>query len=117
MDSIDSSYTDENGITHNVTTNTCEICGLKYLEDSYVVSVDGCITTIKKTISYVKGEQVISSYSGEYTEENHNYVYSYEKHGETCDDGYTVTGVCSVAVIRILMMLWVMITITYMNLN
>ena len=71
----------------------CQKCGGEYYHASTTQN-EGCVYTTTYEYHYaINGETVYhKSYTDSY--ENHDYEYTYEKHGETCDDGYTVTAVC-----------------------
>jgi len=87
---------DENGITHYVTTQICQNCGLKYVTESWTTVESVCISTEHALIAVYSGETVILSYEQAYSEENHEYEITYEMDGDDCEDGYYVNMYCTV---------------------
>ena len=75
---------------------TCENCKATKKYKTFTTEKDeNCQYTTTETHVYiVNGEEV---YSTEITRinTNHTIEYSYEKYGETCNDGYMITAVCT----------------------
>ena len=75
---------------------TCSSCGLVHVVKRWTEPTGTC--TYKShydTYAYLNGELVFSN--EEYSSgANHDYEYTYELEGETCEDGYTVTMTCTV---------------------
>ncbi len=94
-------YTDENGIEHEITRVTCLNCGLTYITDIWE-SKSGCevwrYTEITVTIASADGTAVtiVSGTREELYEESHNWEFEFDLKGDSCQDGYYVTGTCSV---------------------
>ncbi len=96
--SSDSVYeTDENGIGHWIYTYSCETCGFKFVEDDYTVR-EGCYDVSYRTYTAYAGDEVlVDAYSYVYSRwARHDYSYSFEINGESCEDGFTATGICRV---------------------
>ncbi|MBQ8320644.1 MAG: hypothetical protein IJX81_07195 [Clostridia bacterium] len=88
-------YTDDNGVKHTVETRTCANCAFVWTLDRYSEK-NGCKVTNYTTYTVSFGDTVIvdgfKAVSGKYSE--HDYQYSFELKGESCEDGYTVTRTC-----------------------
>ena len=88
-------YTDGNGIEHTVQTFTCSICGIKIETDNYNTRT-GCMEYLYGNIRVsVNGETVISEDNVIFrSRQSHNYSFTYDMNGKSCEDGYTVHAVC-----------------------
>ena len=88
-------YTDNNGIEHMVQTRTCETCGLEFITDTYD-SKSGCRIFTYGTISAtVDGETVIYKEGVLIDSQiSHDLIYTFDVHGTSCEDGYTVRESC-----------------------
>ncbi len=88
-------YTDNNGVVHYLETNRCDKCGLERIRDIYYVT-EGCIEKEYAIWTVSVGEHVLvdgfKDFAG--TRDNHKYDYSFNLHGKSCEDGYTVSAVC-----------------------
>ena len=84
---------DENGLTHNVRTQICDMCGLIYVQDTWKV-VDGCHTTVYSAESISINGEVILDFTRTERREDHQYDYRFEMNGESCLDGVSIYPVC-----------------------
>ena len=89
-------YVDEQGNLHSVYTMPCPDCAFTYVIDTFSVQQNNCSITVYKTFSVYPGDECLFAYTSQYTETQHDYVYTYELEGLTCDDGYMVTRYCTV---------------------
>ena len=89
-------YIDNEGIEHWVQTLTCDRCGLVWWAETWTVPGDGCEVTDHASVRVSKDGEIIFEGTSTNTWPNHNYEYTYHLHGETCEDGYTVTYTCTV---------------------
>ena len=90
----DYEYT-ENGIHHHVETYTCEECGLTLVFD-YNKHLEGCTVFVYCDFMATIGDVMIAELSYFcHTENVHNYSYSYEMFGESCEDGYILYITCT----------------------
>lgn len=89
-------YTDELGRIHSVEIHTCPDCGLVLSFDRYDVN-DGCKVYVYMSFTASIGDEVIAEVPSyfEHSYTSHDYVYSYEMFGESCEDGYVVHESCS----------------------
>ena len=91
-------YTDEDGHVHTVATQTCSVCGLVVVSDSYV-DVDGCIERTYGGGKFVKGDETIIDVPLylRFTEAKHDYVaeLTFTDPELGCVGGYTGTVTCS----------------------
>ena len=87
---------DEYGNTHNVTTQICTRCGLKFVTDTWITSESGCVSINHGMITVYSGEDTIIEYKTAQTNETHQYNTTYEMMGDDCDDGYYVNKYCTV---------------------
>lgn len=83
---------DANGIQHHLMG--CEVCG-NSLDWSYSDTVtNGCnYKESVKVVALVDGVEK-STLSGFITGTNHRTVYTFHPYGDSCEDGYTVSGYC-----------------------
>ena len=73
MSYTSNSYTDEDGIRHDVSIRRCEVCGLTIQNDSYSVKTPGkCERIAYQAMTITLGEQLILSEVMQRTEEAHN---------------------------------------------
>ncbi len=85
---------DKDGIVRRVTTQICSDCGLKYVIESWTIRENACVFTENTVITVFSGEKRILNLRNEEKKENHQYEYTYEMEGETCEDGYYVNRRC-----------------------
>ncbi len=88
-------YTDGNGVYHEIQTRACSQCGLKMVVDSYDEQ-QGCKVYRHVVIdAEINGKTIVSGFKGvDNVRDKHTYEYSFDIHGTSCEDGYTVYGVC-----------------------
>ena len=85
----------EDGIVHYVTTSSCSLCGLVFVTEEWSVSEGSCYEVNYNTIYvYGNGELIFEGTEREYNS-THEYEYTYELEGETCDDGVHVSRYCT----------------------
>ncbi len=84
------------GVIHHVSTTTCPKCGLKFVEGSWEIEESVCVTVMYMAGQIYAGELLIFEYNLSDRQGGHEYEYTYELDGESCDDGYTVTAHCPV---------------------
>ncbi len=93
----ETTYMDEFGYKHTVSTYTCRDCGLTRVNDSYEI-MEGCYRNIYSTVTMSIGDTVIL--------DNYRYLRrSYAEHtftdsfvfdaDENCENGVTITRVCT----------------------
>ncbi len=88
-------FYDEIGNPHQKQVMTCPDCGLVISVEMYVIYDSVCEMTMYGILEvYVEGELFFEFTLAE-TDTDHNYEETYELHGETCEDGYTVNRVCT----------------------
>ena len=94
-DQQNTSYEDENGVMHLVYTYTCKTCGIVLTRDRYTVK-EGCYEITYIVFNMTKGDEVLldNVKTVDYRSEQHDYEYSFEMQGESCEDGYTVIYTC-----------------------
>ena len=86
------------GISHKITTYSCENCGLLYTVDEYSVKDENCNIRKYRTYNLSIGETVLidnatNIYSIK-TEHNYKYTYVFDVEGGNCEDGVTVIRIC-----------------------
>lgn len=92
-DIFEESITDEEGNEIGTrTTQICETCGLEFITENWTVSTSSCEHT-EYTNTYVckgelSGDDALFIYERSNYYEDHEYEYSYDMLGETCEDGY-----------------------------
>ena len=86
-------FTDENGFVHYYGKDVCKVCGLAFVEEMWEETY-ACVKAEYEALKIYNGEEVIVYVLYDYVEESHMYEYTYQKQGETCDDGYRVTCYC-----------------------
>ncbi len=93
----DEKILDDNGnVVGYKYTSTCVNCGLTYVDQNWV-EYDTLCTYKEYNGRYIYvGEKCIIAYEDEWYSENHQFEYTYELDGATCDEGYNVIRVCSV---------------------
>ena len=73
----------------------CEECGLvEKCQTEYLPSSDPCKELRRYTYTYYRDDQMLLNFSYIHTQSDHNYIYSYNMYGQTCDEGYDVYGTC-----------------------
>lgn len=91
----DEYYVDDNGIKHTVSTRFCEKCGLTLVTDSYDYKTGCQKHTYTVLNAKINEDVIISSIEGVYsTWDSHDYEYTYDLYGESCEDGVMIYGVC-----------------------
>ena len=88
-------YTDDAGVIHSLSTNVCpEECGLIVIVDQYRVFETACKGYyVQKFIFTYNGEEFFTGSRKSYFD-NHEWKYTYQLFGKTCDEGYIINGVC-----------------------
>ena len=88
-------YKDDNGVQHTVQTHTCSECAMQVVSDSYRVK-EGCYENNYLTYTFSYDGAVIFEHSYRSAHDMaHNYVYSFEMNGDSCEDGYYVSVGCA----------------------
>ena len=72
----------------------CQNCGATKKQKSSTVQ-NGCESDVIETIVYIVNGEEILSYTNSYTSSSHDWEYSYEMFGNTCEDGYMVIEYCT----------------------
>ena len=89
--------TDDNGVVHTVTTYTCRTCGMVFTTDNYKVKDETCTVSEYRAYNLVIGDTVVidnvTTLYSSWIE--HTYDYNFTLYGDSCEDGYFVSGVCS----------------------
>ena len=84
----------ENGVEYEIATRTCSTCGMQVITTIWREEKSACVIVghMSEVIVY-NGEEIFSvAFSEEMAE--HDYEYTYEMKGETCNDGYTLYETC-----------------------
>lgn len=90
-----SSYTDEDGISHQVMQRACTVCELSRKLDGYSLT-EGCTTISYQHNEFLYGTALVASYDYYDEETDHSWgEYEYELLGESCEDGVMLTRTCS----------------------
>ena len=96
-DGYSSTYVDDNGVTHNVWTNTCSTCGFSMIEDGYNVK-EGCYRINYYTYTFSMGEEVVlyadKIVSSRQTDHTYQYEYVFDTESHNCEDGVTIYVTC-----------------------
>ena len=89
------SYTDENGVKHDVSTAICSECGLKMETDIYTVK-EGCYRNKYYAYTFNMGDRILlDSYAYVDTRySDHDVKYTFSLDGESCTDGVSVLSSC-----------------------
>ncbi len=88
-------YSGESGFEHKITTYTCTECGLKIYSELYEEQT-GCLIFTYCKYSAVMGDSEIFNHSYvSSSRESHEYAITFELHGDSCTDGYTVYETCT----------------------
>ena len=82
-------YTPETGMYYQ-----CPTCNTIRTYDRYKVSEDGCAQVWNHDTVYIRDGEEVLRISAPYKEYQHRSYYTFELEGETCEDGYYVTGHC-----------------------
>ena len=76
-------------------TSTCIQCGLVYIYKEWKEAGEQC-EYIYHTNRYLKqGDECILSYESANYQTSHQWEYSYQMHGNSCEDGYDVNRYCT----------------------
>ena len=88
-------YVDKGGIVRNGVYVECKVCGLKYCNEVAYVMLNNCVYYGVNSYKVILGEKVVydcvirDGVGGDHETER-----TYEKLGETCEDGVKVTTTC-----------------------
>ena len=74
----------------------CYDCGLRIAIDATATMESECIILIEYSVVITVDDVSVLTIVSESVQTNHDYDYTYEKFGETCEDGYSITGTCAV---------------------
>jgi len=85
---------DENGNNYGVYLMTCTDCGLVFTSKFTEEIISSCESIIYNEMTISKDGTILYSCIEEEYEDNHNYEISYEKLGESCDDGVEIYKKC-----------------------
>lgn len=90
-------YTDGEGNLHYIEHGVCQTCGFEITVDRFSV-IEGCYENRYAVYTGVmNGETVIDGVSGRTDRwSRHDYEYSFDMNGSSCEDGYTVYEYCKV---------------------
>lgn len=91
------SYTDDNGIVHDVEQRTCRECGLIFKQDRVTtLNVEDCTRTITNTVTIAVDKTAVDQFTYAVTEEYHDTVATAElaDGAVDCEDGVIVTHTC-----------------------
>ena len=84
--------TDENGITHTISTCTCSNCDISYIADVVQLKKEGCTATFTEMYEFYFADSLYEKYSVTLEKEAHNNYVSevaLNEGSETCEDGIT----------------------------
>ena len=86
---------EKDGVLHALQTVICRTCGLTITTDAYQVQ-EGCYESIYGTITIKVGEQTVveNLECVMFREENHDYEYTFELMGDSCEDGLRYQRIC-----------------------
>ncbi len=89
-------YTDENGVEHTVSTRECAKCGFKYVADTYEVVISVCETKVYCATSVISGDKVMFTVNDYDVADTHEWKVETEFLGvtENCEDGCRVNASC-----------------------
>ncbi len=89
-----STYTDNDGVSHDVNTTTYS-CGIIRVDDSYTVNISSCLNIRYTKIQYIYNDELVFEATEFTPNETHSYTYKYTFHGEiNCEAGYDREGTC-----------------------
>lgn len=88
-------HVDNQGNLHSVYTIPCPDCAFIYVIDTWQIQQSACVTVEYETLTIYLGEECIFANTSQYSESTHDYTYTYEMEGETCEDGYYVYYYCT----------------------
>jgi len=86
--------TDENGVEHSIRTYTCSNCAMQVIRDGYTVE-EGCY--INSYYAYTFSYDGATIFEFKYIRgrsEDHEYMYTWELNGESCEDGGRYFATC-----------------------
>ena len=73
----------------------CSQCGYEQIrKETQEPGASRCETLITNTYTFRKNGVNMFAYADRYVQNNHTYVFTFDRYGETCDDGYDAVGVC-----------------------
>ena len=86
---------DENGVKHTIITTVCADCGLQFVMDMWTIQESVCESyTYNGMYIYADGEEIFRGIQREWNS-THEWQYTYELMGETCEDGVRVYEYCN----------------------
>lgn len=86
----------EDGFVHYVFKEECPDCDIVFFGEMWTEEISACVTIAHQRVAIYYGDTVIAEMSQEYYSEAHEYEYTYEMLGETCEDGVRVTVYCPI---------------------
>ncbi|MBQ8206435.1 MAG: hypothetical protein IJZ77_03150, partial [Bacilli bacterium] len=90
------SGTYEDGRMYEIYTMTCKDCGLVFVDKRVTKQINACEYEYYREMTISKGITLIYSCIMEDSVSEHEYEVTYEKLGETCEDGVKITKKCSI---------------------
>ena len=88
-------YTDPDGYEHTVQSVVCKDCGLTYTMDSVEKSTT-CTKWYEMVMTVNRDKtELLRSERTQYSPSTHEYLYTYDFNGKTCEDGYTIHARCT----------------------
>ncbi len=88
--------TDDNGVVHYIRELQCTDCDFRVVVDLWYESISTCERNVYYKSSIYYGDELIWEEEDGYYEDVHEYEYSYELVGDTCEDGVNVTAHCDI---------------------
>lgn len=86
---------DENGFVHQKYYYQCPNCNLVLLEDKWTEEISACEEISHYKLLLTSGDTVVLEFNESKYIYSHDYTFSYELNGETCEDGVVTTAECS----------------------
>jgi len=94
-ETVPNDITDENGsVIGTRYTSKCGKCGLVHIRNEWSKPLSSCVYEEHSSDVIYLSENVILEYDSVRTRTRHNYEFTYEMFGESCDDGYLLTAYC-----------------------
>lgn len=97
INSTYNTYTDENGIRHDVNVYTCEKCGLRFTRDTMNVrDAATCTNTVTTSVTIAVGNTAVGAFTFAEKEESHDYVVTGNllPGSKDCEDGVEIISTC-----------------------